>query len=340
MDGQVKAPLPTKWGIKLWVLADCAYGYTYDFDVYTGRRTADEGPSEYGLGYDVVMKPARPLINQGYHMYFDNFYTSPQLVKDLFNLLIPSCGTAAENRRAFSESMKKGKVWQKKKERGAMRWIRDGICLAQQWKDNRPVTMLTSIHNANDYVMVDRKEKNDNRWQNIQVRQPKAIRDYNSFMNGVDRSDQIIGQNTALRMCRRWWKTLFFHMIDMAVVNSFILFQLHRAEHPDVEELKRPKKYSTAEFREELVRQLSDIDEYGNPPVFNPFAKEPGNFETAHIPQFTEAKRNCKVCYETNKQVLKWFHTAVHLSVVYTCIVLQTKIVFKYGPARTISTKK
>ena len=72
-------------------------------------------------------------------------------------------------------------------------------------------------------------------------------------MNGVDRSDQIIRKNTALRKCMRWWKTLFFNMIDIAVVNGFILFQLHRANNPDVEELKRPQQYSTTEFREELV---------------------------------------------------------------------------------------
>ena len=28
---------PTKWGIKLWVLADSSNGYTVDFDVYIGR---------------------------------------------------------------------------------------------------------------------------------------------------------------------------------------------------------------------------------------------------------------------------------------------------------------
>lgn len=47
---------PTKWGIKLWVLADSANGYTCDFDVYTGRRNADKAPSVSRLGYDVVMK--------------------------------------------------------------------------------------------------------------------------------------------------------------------------------------------------------------------------------------------------------------------------------------------
>ena len=28
---------PTKWGIKLWVLADSSNGYTVDFNVYIGK---------------------------------------------------------------------------------------------------------------------------------------------------------------------------------------------------------------------------------------------------------------------------------------------------------------
>jgi len=72
----------TKWEIKIWVLADSASGYTYDFDVYTGGSNADEEQSQHGLGYGIVMKLAQSLFNQGYHMYFDNFYTSPQLVKN------------------------------------------------------------------------------------------------------------------------------------------------------------------------------------------------------------------------------------------------------------------
>ena len=30
---------PTKWGIKLWVLADSLNGYTCDFDVYIGKNS-------------------------------------------------------------------------------------------------------------------------------------------------------------------------------------------------------------------------------------------------------------------------------------------------------------
>ena len=284
---------PTKWGVKLWVLADSANGYTYDFDIYIGKR-AEENISENGLGYDVVMKLITPLVNQGYHLYTDNFYTSLKLVKGLFDLHVPVTGTAAENRRGFPASMKNGKRWGNKKERGSMRWERDGSCLAQQWKDNRPVTILTSIESANDFVMTSRKQKIGSQWQNVDVKQPKAIHNYNRNMNGVDRSDQLLSRNHTLRKCMRWWKVLFFHMVDIGVVNSFILFQLHKAEHP--EELRRPKKFSIAEYREELVRQLAGLEEYGQPPVYQPPRKLPGEFQTVHIPRFSNTKRNCKVC--------------------------------------------
>ena len=58
---------------------------------------------------------------------------------------------------------------------------------------------------------------------------------YNKYMNTVERSNQILATNNVLHKCMRWWKTLFFHLIDIAVVNSFILFKEHRANNPDHE---------------------------------------------------------------------------------------------------------
>ena len=110
----IKNKPTAKWGIMLWILADSANGYTYDFDVYTGWRSGEEC-SENGLGYDVVRKRSHPLENQGYHLYLDNFYTSPTLVKDLYSVQIPSCGTAAENRRGFPETFEERQRMGKKK---------------------------------------------------------------------------------------------------------------------------------------------------------------------------------------------------------------------------------
>lgn len=107
---------------------DSVNGYTCDFDVYVGHKAGHE-PSVNRLGYDVVMQLIAPLANQGYHLYFDNFYTSVKLVKDLFQLLIPATGTAAENKKGFPLEMKQRKKWAQRQERGSMRWVQDGVCL-------------------------------------------------------------------------------------------------------------------------------------------------------------------------------------------------------------------
>ena len=82
---------PTKWGIKLWVLADSSNGYTIDFNIYIGRA-AGRDVSEHGLGYDVVMRLMEPYLHQGYHLYVDNFYSSVTLMKDLYEKGIPATG--------------------------------------------------------------------------------------------------------------------------------------------------------------------------------------------------------------------------------------------------------
>jgi hypothetical protein len=162
-----------------------------------------------------------------------------------------------ENRRGFPATLKNGKNWARGKARGSMWWDRTPPVLTLQWKDNKVVSLLTTIGNANETLQVTRKAKTGNAWRQINVRQPVAIKEYNMFMNGVDRSDQILANNNCLRKCMRWWKALFFHLIDIAIVNSYILFKQHRANNPNVEALRRPKSYSLLDYKEELVRQAS-----------------------------------------------------------------------------------
>lgn len=72
---------PTKWGFKLFVLADKSNGYTVDFTVYTSKT---QFPSGVGLAYDTVMSLIRPeYLGTGFHVYMDNFYSNPKLFKAL-----------------------------------------------------------------------------------------------------------------------------------------------------------------------------------------------------------------------------------------------------------------
>ena len=125
---------PTKWGMKLWVLADSSIGYTYDFDVYLGTSTATSG---FGLAYDVVMNLVKSIVNEGYHLFFDNFYTSVQLMRDLVGKGIRACGTIITNRKGFPPQLKNVKEFEKKSNRGDIRWVREGDILSMQWRDNK-----------------------------------------------------------------------------------------------------------------------------------------------------------------------------------------------------------
>ena len=225
---------PTKWGIKLWVLADSANGDTIDFNSYIGKA-AGQNIGEHGLGYDVVMRLMAPYFGLGYHLFVDNFYSSVTLFKHLYNRGVLATGTILEKSRSFPPTLKNSKEWAKGREWGSMRWVRDSPCLVLQWVDNKVVSMITSVGNANDHTRVNRKVSTDGQWANRSVRQPTIFRTYNMKMNAVDRSDQILTAFSTQRKCMRWWKTLFFHLIDIAVVNSFILFQAHRAAHPVIE---------------------------------------------------------------------------------------------------------
>ena len=72
-------------------------------------------------------------------------------------------------------------------------------------------------------------------------------------MNGVQKSDQILSKHNLSHNCVRWWETLFYYIIDIAVVNYFILFQQHSKKNPDLVTLKRHSQYSLLDFTEEVI---------------------------------------------------------------------------------------
>ena len=75
---------PTKWGIKIWCLADADSKYVYTWDVYTGSdlkgtvRSSSAGEAK--TGYAVVMKLLDGLHHRGHVVLTDNFFTSVKLL--------------------------------------------------------------------------------------------------------------------------------------------------------------------------------------------------------------------------------------------------------------------
>ena len=82
-----------------------------------------------------------------------------KLTMDLVGKGIRACGTMLVNRKGFLGSLKDVKQWAIKAKRGDMRWERDKDLLFVQWNDNKPVTLLSTIHDDKTNYVAQRRSK-------------------------------------------------------------------------------------------------------------------------------------------------------------------------------------
>ena len=75
---------PVKYGIKAYIWFQILPMAMFQNVNYTGKSLT--GHSFNGVTYDLVMDMMRGFFDKRYSLYCDNYYTSPQLFWDLFQL--------------------------------------------------------------------------------------------------------------------------------------------------------------------------------------------------------------------------------------------------------------
>ncbi|XP_069159468.1 piggyBac transposable element-derived protein 4-like [Procambarus clarkii] len=180
---------PDKYGVKFYMLAEGKSGYIYKFDVYCGiGKTTVE----------TVMGLMAPLVNKGYHLYMDNYYNSVSLTEQLREVGVYTCGTLRLQRGAPKDLQQvvKGKM-----ATDTTVYMRKDNTFVIVWKDKRPVSVITNIHNADTTQAQRRKRvrKGDGRTgvEIVKMNKPKAIVDYNKFMKESSKENNYRRDNTA-----------------------------------------------------------------------------------------------------------------------------------------------
>src|SRR5215475_10045423 len=105
------------------------------------------------------------------------------------------------------------------------------------WKDKSDVCLLTNIHappTEGNYC-----DEHGN------VIQPAIVADYNRHMGHVDNSDRMVNSYTASCWTWNWTKKLFFQLLDLTIVNSYILLSSCGG-----------KKILHRDFRLTLIREM------------------------------------------------------------------------------------
>ena len=213
---------PTKYGIKAFTMADAAQGYMLNVVVYTGADTLRDAHPEYASlpqPARVVLHIADKYLDKGHHIYTDRYYTSIPLAHVLHNHSTSFTGTCMRNRVGLPQPIRS-----KTSIAGnQVVAFRDGSKMVLEWrapKSKNSVILLSTQHSAQMTTVSLSRNRGE-------AQKPSAIDHYNNSMNGVDRADQNSVYYSFIRKTRKWWRKLFFWLVEVTVVNSFILCQLH-----------------------------------------------------------------------------------------------------------------
>lgn len=214
---------PHKWGIKAWVLSEAKTGYMCNFSIYRGAEVHDGAG---GVTERVVMNICRPLYHKRYHLYMDNYFTSPSLFESLSDVSIGACGTLRANRTGVPQQIKDANL---AKGDPAIT-VRVGNYQFITWQDKKQVNLLTTLHNTETCIKKVRCKDPATNFVK-EVVKPKAVECYNQFMSGVDLVDQKIITYLSVHRTLKWWKKIFVYLLEATFVNSCIIWQtLHPGE--------------------------------------------------------------------------------------------------------------
>ncbi|XP_040177296.1 piggyBac transposable element-derived protein 4-like [Rana temporaria] len=260
----------SRYGVKLYKLCDRATGYTYAFMVYKGKDTQlrpPECPEYIGSSGKVVWDLIHPLLEKGYHLYVDNFYTSLPLFHNLHRRKTPACGTVRKNRKGFPQKLLNVKL-----RKGDAASLRNEETLAVKWRGSREVYMLSTIHN-DTCVEISRR--------NGPIQKPTCVHEYNLFMGGVDFNDQMLQPFLATRRSRHWYKKVSIYLFNLAIYNTFVIYRASTV---------RPLSFLG--YQEEIITALI----YPNGPQENLRSDVISRLHERHFPEKLPPRQSGKRC--------------------------------------------
>lgn len=321
---------PKKWGFKNLVRAG-ASGYMYDFYVYAGKGEPDP-ESNLQKSAQVVSKLCKDLPSDMKHkIFFDNWFTTVELLHYLKSKGLLGVGTIRQN-RIHNCPLKSTKDLEKEG-RGAMDYRTDnnsGIVIAR-WVDNKTLQLCSNYVGIEPLGSVQRWSKADQR--RVQVPSPQIVIAYNKSMGGVDLADMLISLYRIPCKTHRWYIKVFWHLVDIAKVNSWILYR----RHCEQKEIPKKNQLTLLKFSIELADALMNSSQRTTPSRGRPRKRPLENAEEEqqkpgkapaqpnpcpdvrfdgvdHWPQAVKDKRRCRNCQASVRMMCSKCN-------IYLCIV-------------------
>lgn len=280
-----------------------------EFDTYLGRVLA---PMPHGLGHHVIMKMADRFLERGYHLFFDDYFSSVKLGQDLEEKGTYMCSTIRTNRSGWPKEL--NAQCAKKMKAGDIHFRQDGNMVATLWKDKRPVAIL-STNAQPEMGEAERKAPGGKK----KVAVPKPVLAYNTSMGGVDLADQHHSYYPVGRPSVRWWRYICWWLLQTAMVNSFIIWSQSHQPAPT----RKGKRH--VDFRLDVLRQLckgNSVRRRDGPQAVSQAGVTTSQPLSHTIERFPGSKKNCSVCEKAKKRTDKGYG----VKTVWGCLVCKVHL--------------
>lgn len=291
---QFNASKPHKYHIKSFGLVDSSTGYVVNLLTYYGSETSYDPSRDYATGsnavkiFDTLLK----AVGTGHHIFADRWYTTRLLVDHLIERGYNYTGTLQINRTGFPQDLKSLKLAHLQ----SQYWTsKDDNILCSAWKDKKakkPVILVSTSSTA-DNVTRKGKEK------------PAIVDTYNMNMNGCDKADQMVGYyGLHTRRTRKWWKKIFFWLVEIVCVNAHILHTLTRPDGEKPVGLKIFKLTLIEDFCRMAATIMPPAHQLSPAAVGRPRSNPVERLQgTKHLIVYTDKDRRCQVCSTPQKKI-------------------------------------
>ncbi|XP_026189546.1 serine/arginine repetitive matrix protein 1 isoform X2 [Mastacembelus armatus] len=222
---------PAKYGLKMWVTCDVQTAYAWKVSLYTGRLAG--APAEQNQGRRVVLDMTEGL--KGVNVTCDNFFSSFGLAEELLRRKNTMVGTMRKNLSELPPQLLR--VYGREALSSIFAFTPTHTLVSYVPKQRKNVILLSTKHSVAE---ISSGEK----------RKPQIILDYNRCKGGVDTMDEMIATYSCRRRTRRWPLALFFNLLDISALNSYIVWM---AINP---EWHQGKSHKRRLFLEELGKKL------------------------------------------------------------------------------------
>lgn len=203
---------PTKFGMKIYALVSATNFYTTNLEVHVGKQP--DGPFRKSTStQDLVLRLVEPIAGSNRNITCANRFISVALaLKLLEEKKLTITGTLKRNTDEVPEHFLTDA--RREKNSSIFGFHRSCTLVSYGTKKNEALLAISTMH--------------DNATIDPESGKPVIIASYNEKKLGVKRLDKLCTQYDTSMNSRRWDLTLFFHILNIAAVNSLIIYKANK----------------------------------------------------------------------------------------------------------------